>query len=71
MSIHPSPSSPLLPSDQADVIRLYLELMDQRNCVEQRDHAEYAPEAIKIPKTFRPFSHSDESFFPSDTFDYE
>ena len=71
MSIHPSPSFPLLASDQADVIRIFLDLMDQRNCVGQRDHTECAPEAIKISKTFRPFSHSDESFFPGDTFDYE
>lgn len=30
MSMHPIPSFPLLASDQADVIRIYLELMSAR-----------------------------------------
>jgi hypothetical protein len=30
MSIHPNPSFPLLASDQADVIRIFLELLSER-----------------------------------------
>jgi len=30
MAIHPNPSFPLLPSDQADVIRIFLQLMRER-----------------------------------------
>jgi len=34
MRIHPSPNFPLLASDQADVIRIYLELMRDWNGTE-------------------------------------
>jgi hypothetical protein len=55
MSIHPNSSFPLLASDQEDVIRIFLELMQEH---EQR---------VQLG----PRQSAEESFFPGDTFDYE
>jgi hypothetical protein len=48
MSIHPNSSFPLLASDQADVIRIFLELM------REGDHAERVPEATTNKKPLGP-----------------
>jgi hypothetical protein len=57
MSIHPSPSFPLLPSDQADVIKIFLDLM--------QEHA-HEDSVLLTPQ-----DGSGDSFFPGDAFDYE
>jgi len=65
MTIHPNSSFPLLASDQDEVIRIFLELM------QNHDHIESAPEPKKVFKRFTQPADSEESFFPGDTFDYE
>lgn len=57
MPIQPNPSFPLLQSDQADVMRIFLELKQERDREGQ--------------VSFGPANSSSDSFFPGDAFDYE
>jgi hypothetical protein len=54
MSIHPNPSFPLLASDQAEVIRIFLELM------REGDHTGRVSEATPTKKPLGPRSESDD-----------
>lgn len=64
MASHPVSSFPLLASDQADVIRLYIELM------QERAHMESASE-VPEDQTLGSHDATDHSWFPGQTFDYE
>ncbi|HTW81067.1 MAG TPA: hypothetical protein VME23_16080 [Terracidiphilus sp.] len=65
MAIQPNPRFPLLESDQADVIRIFLQL------VQERIRAESVPEEKTVIKTPGACDDSNDSFFPGDAFDYE
>jgi hypothetical protein len=54
MSIHPNSSFPLLASDQADVIRIFLELMSEG------DHAGRVSKTTTTKKPLGPRSDSDD-----------
>jgi hypothetical protein len=62
MSIQPNSNFPLLASDQADVIQIFLELMIER------DRAGHASEAT-TNQPVGPRNDSDGSLFPSDPSD--
>lgn len=64
MASHPVSSFPLLAADQADVIRIYLELMQERA---------RGGSAAEISEDQPLGSHdaSDHTWFPGQTFDYE
>jgi hypothetical protein len=64
MASHPVSSFPLLASDQADVIRIYLELM------QERARAGSASD-VKEDQPLGSPDASDPSWFPGQTFDYE
>lgn len=57
MAIHPDSSFPLRPSDQADVIRIFLELMRARH------PAEHTSE-VTTNRPLGPYRGSDRSSFP-------
>ncbi len=59
MSIHPNSSVPLLPSDQADVIRIFLELMREGNCPASMS------EGPITKKPLGPTNNSKDRWFPS------
>ena len=60
MSIHPNSNFPLLASDQADVIQIFLELMIDG------DRAGHASEAT-TDQPVGPRNDSSDSWFPGDT----
>ncbi|MGA3049250.1 MAG: hypothetical protein ABSD67_21645 [Terracidiphilus sp.] len=62
MTIQPNSNFPLLASDQADVIQIFLELMIER------DRAGQAPEVTTNQPVGRR-NDSDNSLFPRDPFD--
>lgn len=64
MASHPVSSFPLMASDQADVIRIYLELMQERA---RTGSASEVPE----DQPLGPHDATDHSWFPGQTFDYE
>ncbi len=64
MASHPVSSFPLLASDQADVIRIYLELMHERD-------RSGNPSEVTEDQPLGPPKGSDYSWFPGQTFDYE
>jgi hypothetical protein len=64
MASQPISSFPLLASDQADVIRIYLELMDERARVG-------SPSEVTKDQSLGPDNAADHSWFPGQTFDYE
>jgi len=65
MTIQPSPNFPLLESDQTEVIRIFLEL------IEERSRTARMPEATATKKELGPCNNSDESRPPGELFDYE
>jgi len=64
MSIHPNASFPLLASDQADVIRLFLELMSEG------DRAERASK-VTSNQPVGPGNDSSNPWFPRELFEAE
>ena len=63
MSIHPESSFPLLAGDQADVIRIFLELMAEG------DRVERASELTATPKRVGPRNDSDDRWLPGEPSD--
>lgn len=64
MASHPISSFPLLASDQADVIRIFIELMQERARAE-------SPSEITEDQPLGPRNAPGHSWFPGQTFDYE
>jgi hypothetical protein len=65
MAIQPNPNFPLLESDQADVIRIFLEL------IEERSRPAHGLEVKTVTKALESRNNSDDSRPPSELFDYE
>ncbi len=65
MAIHPNSNFPLLASDQADVIRIFLELMGEGN------YAERVCEVRTTNHPLEPRNDLNDSSFPSELLDLE
>jgi hypothetical protein len=65
MASQPNSYFPLLASDQADVIRIYLELMGEGN------HAERVSDVRTTNAPLEPRNDSNNSCFPSELLDLE
>lgn len=65
MPIQPNSSFPLLASDQADVIRIFLELMAEGN------HAERVSDERATNNPLEPRNDSNDSCFPREQLDLE
>jgi hypothetical protein len=63
MELHPNSCFPLLASDQAEVIRIFLELMTEG------DHAGRACDVGTPNQSFEPHRDIDGSFFPGEPHD--
>jgi hypothetical protein len=65
MTIHPNSSFPLLASDQADVIRIFLDLM------REGDGAGHVPQATTSNKQLGPGADCNDSRIPRELLDLE